>query len=287
MSKFTYITDTHFSSSSNVRTGNYLEDLLEKLEFVVNKTNELDAVLLHGGDLFDKPTVTDFVKFKVLDILEKLKYPMLVIPGNHDSLFNDFFARKDQTSLNLLTKSSKVELLNGTKEYSDCFVSSKVPVITRGKPQIVLIHGFLNTSDTWNIGFDQIQTKDKSFILLGHDHTPHEDLKYGESLILRKGSFTRAIREDSSDRIPVMLSININKDDLTYTEIPISVAKPVELLFKDKLDRVQKSDITYEDLVKKIQEINLQEDSLMDSLRLVTQDKRTLDYLENTLKIIY
>ena len=52
MMQFVFITDTHITSSSKVRTGDVVDDIAAKLQYVVDYCNNHDAILLHGGDLF-------------------------------------------------------------------------------------------------------------------------------------------------------------------------------------------------------------------------------------------
>ena len=100
--EYIFITDLHFNSSSNVRTGEFLSDLTSKLSYVVEKSNEWDATILIGGDIFDKPSVPDFVKSELIKTLKLAKHTPWAIYGNHDSLFNNV-EKNFKTSLESLS----------------------------------------------------------------------------------------------------------------------------------------------------------------------------------------
>ena len=73
MAKFIAITDIHISHKSNVRTGDLLEDLENKLKYVRDYCNKEDAQLIIPGDVFDKATVPDFVKSRLAPIFLSFK----------------------------------------------------------------------------------------------------------------------------------------------------------------------------------------------------------------------
>lgn len=148
MTDFVFITDLHITTISRVRSGDYLKDLCKKLQYVVDYCNNNNAMLLMGGDIFDKATVPDYVKSEFAAVLSNCKIKPRAICGNHDRLW-------DNPEYNYRT-SYYVEVSHGlfedlkTEDLGDVILTSEVPVITRNKPQIVMFHGFLNQETTDN-----------------------------------------------------------------------------------------------------------------------------------------
>lgn len=281
---FIHITDTHFALTSNVRTGDLLDDLLIKLDYVINKANEWNCMILHSGDFFDKPTAPDIVKTKLLRSLRNLKHPLVTIPGNHDRLFGSD-ERYDRTSLSVMEEAGALKILRSPLELEDCVITTGKPVVDTpsGKPQIVLFHGFLNQEDGLNTFFCQdILTDQRCLVLLGHDHSPYPSVPYRNSIILRPGSFLRGVRNDSSDRIPTFLRIGVRKGDFILKTYPIEVAKQVELLFKRKLAVLEKSDVSYTELIYALKQSSEEQMTLSKALKLVTSDN-IVEFIESKI----
>lgn len=286
MSRFVFTTDWHFAPTSNVRAGDYLQDLCDKLQYVIKFTNDHDAVLLDGGDFFDKPTVPDFVKTKLLILLKGLKKPMIGVRGNHARLYNnDEF--NDRTSLTMIAAAGVAVELDevGTIEYDDCILTSELPLTTKDKPQILIRHGFLNKEDGLNtVMLDSIQADSESVVLLGHDHVEYDPLVYKGATIYRPGSASRGIRNDSALRIPKLLYIVVEDGKIRVESYEIETAKQVELIFKDKQNKLQKTSISsYEDIINQIKGATKTQENLQECLKMVTDDA-AIAYIDNAIE---
>lgn len=285
--KFTFITDTHFTSSSNVRAGDFHKDQMDKLQWCVDFTNENDAILLCAGDVFDKPSVADFVKTDVLHILKQLNHPMITIYGNHDILWASE-ERNYRTSLALTEETEFVKVLKDDMEVDGVILTKNKPLLSKDKPQIMLYHGFLNIEDGVNtVNLTDLQCDTPSLVLLGHDHCVYEDLQYKGSTVIRPGSFTRGIRTDSADRIPEILLIEVEGTQFKVTKHPILAAKQVELLFKSKTRSVEKSQVSYNEIIEQLKKSQMEENSLIEAVKLVTDDQRVHGYIENAVQEQY
>jgi DNA repair exonuclease SbcCD nuclease subunit len=251
--KFLALIDTHFALSSNVRTGDYLDDLLTKFIWCIDYANSHDLTITISGDVFDKPTVPDEVKSRVIEVMRLAKHKVLGISGNHDRLYGsaEYHYR---TSLNLLEQSGVFSLIDEPVEYEDCVLFSSRPMVNHpsGKPILNLYHGFLNQEDGLNtFELTDIFSDTNNIVVLGHDHTPHEPTHYKNTTVYRPGSFVRAIRNDSSARVPEALHIEFENNKPVVKTIPIEVAKPVELLFKHKVLLQQKTTVSsYSEIVE-------------------------------------
>lgn len=257
-----FITDTHFRISSNVREGDSLQDLADKLKFVVDYCNLNDAILLHGGDVFDSPSVPDMVKNKIAPIFKKLKKDCFALSGNHCQLYNNP-EYNYKTSFQTFVATGVLKSLDGvTVDLGELIITNELPVIQRNKPQIVVYHGFLNQEDGKNtFHFQDIApgVTDQVYILLGHDHCVYDPLPYLDSIkFFRPGSFNRQTREQESMRIPQLMHIRCSNGQLKYKMVPIASARPAEEVFKTKLLTVTKAQQrnSYDDIIAQIRSAN-------------------------------
>lgn len=251
---FVFVTDLHITSNSRVRSGDVVKDLKDKLQYVVDYCNANDAILLIGGDLFDKPSVPDYVKSELAPVLRSAKHIPIAVSGNHDRLYdNPEFNFK--TSYNVWDSHGLIKSIdNDFVDLGDVIITGGLPIKTEGKLHIALYHGFLNQEDGRStLRFDDIQTEDQTYILLGHDHVEYEPLQYKDNIkIFRPGSFLRGIRHDAQYRNPMMLHIRVT-DKLQYKMVPIK-CRDFNEIFKTKEAKVTKSqkESTYEDIINQI-----------------------------------
>lgn len=281
--QFIFITDLHITTQSNVRTGDYLSDIIKKLEFTVDYANKHDATILIGGDLFDKPSVPDFVKSAVGQVFQKAHWPIYCIWGNHDQLYSTH-DKDDKTSYQLLCQFGVIRNLE-TEDYGDFVLTSKKPLQTIGKPQLAMFHGFLNQEDKgWEVMFPDITIKDQAMVLLGHDHVPYEPLEYGSVRVIRPGSFTRVTRETASFRTPVLVHILVNTEDpnrvFKFKLVPIEAARTPEEVFKEKKETISAEEKgSYEEIVKSLMSVEQQDLTLMGAVNSVA-DAETAAYIK-------
>ena len=136
-------------------------------------------------------------------------------------------------------------------------LTSTLPVVSQGKPQIVLFHGFLNQEDGQNtLHFADIQTDEPTYICLGHDHVEYEPYVHGTSVkIFRPGSLLRGIRQDSQLRQPKLLHIRVKEGKLQNKSVPIPCRSHEEIFstkeFKNSKAEVHKS---YDEIISQIRD---------------------------------
>lgn len=266
---FVFITDTHFNNTSNVRTGDLLDDCVRKLDFVVDYTNKHDATLLLGGDVFDKSQVSDKVKNRIATCLKRLKYKAFAIEGNHDRRYDnsEYF---DQTSLGNLVITGVVRLLT-EEEYPEVHLTSIKPMKTIGKPQIGMFHGFLNVEDGQNtVYLSDLMIKDNALALLGHDHLVYDPLVIGTVKVIRPGSFLRGIRNDTQLRDPKLVHIKVINGELKIKHVSVEGRDCAEI-FKTKKVTISKADRirTYDKIINQIRNSESNDMSLNQALNAV------------------
>ena len=256
MKDFVFICDLHITGQSKVRSGDVLEDIANKLEYVVSYCLANKATLLIGGDVFDKPSVPDYIKSRLAPILMKLRGDIYCVAGNHSRLYdNPEFNYK--TSYNVWESHGVIKDLDSIEgvDFNEVYLTGQKPIITRGKPQIVVYHGFLNQEDGRNtLYYTDIQTTDPTYILLGHDHVEYEPLQYTSNVkIFRPGSFLRGIRQDAQYRTPIMVHIRANGEKLSFKNVPIQ-CRDFNEIFKTKEAKVTKAQVadTYDNIISQI-----------------------------------
>lgn len=273
MRQFCFITDLHITSSSRVRTGDVVEDVASKLQFVVDYCNANDAILLIGGDIFDKPCVPDFVKSRMAPIFKQLKNPVYAIPGNHSMLYsNPEYTYKTSYAV-WVSHGILNDLEQGDVDLGDCVLTSKLPLTTKGKPQILVYHGFLNKEDgPWSVHFDELVTSDPTYVLLGHDHVVYEPVELSPTVkVFRPGSLLRGIRNDEQLRVPQILHIRLKDNKFQYKMAPISCRDSYEI-FKSKESKISNSEHknTYDVIINQIRSAQSSDLSFEEALHQVT-----------------
>lgn len=110
--KFLYFADSHFTATSpKNRTDNLFEASIAKLGEIAGLCRQLEVdFVLHGGDFFDRPDVTDLVAGQVASLVKKAGVPFFVVPGGHDLYGNNIDSVR-RTKLGLFKQAGLVELL--------------------------------------------------------------------------------------------------------------------------------------------------------------------------------
>jgi DNA repair exonuclease SbcCD nuclease subunit len=85
--KFLYVTDTHIRGTTpKNRLDVYAETLKNKLKEVIDlANNERVDLILHGGDVFDRPDLAPNVVGQFAKLFMKATMPIYVVAGNHDT----------------------------------------------------------------------------------------------------------------------------------------------------------------------------------------------------------
>ncbi|MEN9405746.1 MAG: hypothetical protein RLZ12_30 [Bacillota bacterium] len=111
--RFLYLTDTHIRGTSpRSRTDDFPKALKKKLQQVSDlvKERQIDYVL-HGGDIFDRPTMAPAVVRDFIAILRSFERPIYAICGNHD-IYGHNPSTVNRTMLGLLEAMGLVHLLS-------------------------------------------------------------------------------------------------------------------------------------------------------------------------------
>lgn len=285
MSRFIFITDLHLTTSAPVRTGDPLQDCLDKVCYVIEKANALDAQILIGGDIFDRPTIPYEAYTKVCKVFQKAKIVPIAVKGNHDQLFrSDDNDRK--TTLNNAFSLGILQELNGTfmMEDQSCILTSDPKDLGHASPQILMYHGFLNTKDGKLTVYadDLSMATAPTLVLLGHDHVEYDPVQIGSCTVFRIGSLFRDQRVVTSNRTPKMLYIEVENGQFR-TELLEVPARSVTDIFRETSGKVTTEvSSDYDTLISEFKNISEEDNDLMPLVSRVA-DGPVYQYIENLL----
>jgi len=251
--KILYITDTHVSSRKPIcRTDNYLEIGLSKLRYIakIAKDNSDIKFVIHGGDLFETPDVSNKIAGDVVEIFQSIGKPVVFNIGSHDTYSynpDSYMYGK----LNLFSKHDWFYILENKEfnyKYHDCDINVfgishglenetamfndklklRLPEHDRKKViNIVTIHGMLfnNNVNMKNKLFlkaiHELDFKNVDVVLSSHYHPGYPVYKKHDCWYANPGGMMRNTINDV-DRIPQYCIINIKKGVIQckYYKIP-------------------------------------------------------------------
>lgn len=278
-----FVTDLHITTSAPFRVGDPLSDVLSKLEYVIEYANARDALILIGGDVFDKPTIPYEAYTRVCSVFRKAKYTPLAIKGNHDQLFRCDDNDKKTTLYNAFSIGVLKEL-NGTVDLGSCYVTSDKCLVNRDKPQILVFHGFLNIKDGKHTLYvdDLSGITTRTLVLLGHDHVEYDPVTIGQCDVYRIGSLFRNRRVETSDRNPKMLFVEVSGNNF-ITELVSVPCKSVTEIFRETSGKADKSeDSDYTELISELSRINGEDIDFMSIINKVATPQ-VADYIGGML----
>ena len=255
MSKIYFIPDVHLQEQSpRSRKDNYPSVVLEKLEYIVDYVNKIDGMTIFLGDVFNAVNMPTNYLYRCVDVFKKFNKKPYIIYGNHDIPRNNQDLM-DRSPLGLLVNTSLVEELRHLElegrvvidgfHYTEAITQAKLLTSTvTPMKKICVAHMFyedafaqehnLHTNEAIELGYD--------YYVLGHDHTPYEDICVGNSTIYRVGSLTRGTANDKQlirDKV-YMLENDTETDTFTKISIPCLPARDVfrETVFLRKEEKI-------------------------------------------------
>lgn len=110
--RFLYLTDTHIRGTSpRSRTDDYQQTLKQKLTEVKELVQRRKVdIVLHGGDIFDRPNLSPAVVRDFVQLFQQFEVPIYAVAGNHD-MYGHNPSTLDRTMLGLLDALGIIRLL--------------------------------------------------------------------------------------------------------------------------------------------------------------------------------
>ena len=84
--RFLFFTDTHIRGTNpQNRKDNFYNTLQLKIRevFDIARQNDVD-IILHGGDIFDRPDISPSLVREFALLLNEYSFPIYAVAGNHD-----------------------------------------------------------------------------------------------------------------------------------------------------------------------------------------------------------
>lgn len=269
--KFVFMTDLHGRANNPIsRTDNFPEAILKKCDWVVNYANQIDAVILCGGDWLQRPDTSPNFIAALAKILMKAKRGVYSVLGNHD-MYSYNIESFTRTPLYLLFACNIIKLLSDKDtlfcdEDTDIHVTgvSSHPMLDKNgnvkdylAPDdleinadkknfyIHIVHGFL-ADKQWpqsvphTLIEDTVLKNHADVVLTGHEHTGYNIIEKeweGHKIIYcNPGSLARVTAGvgDMRDDVRVAL-IDTNNKAQPVSLISVPVRKAEDVIDRERL----------------------------------------------------
>ena len=234
--KIAIVGDTHITEYIRERQDNYLNAVISKLEYIAENNDKV--IIL--GDLFDRPTNSDYLFYRVYSLMKRHEGKFISILGNHDIIKHNYNSL-NKTTIGSLAKTGVLQVemdkftLGGT-EFVVSLCNREMCKIDRDETneKILLGHNYLELDEAESFTKDEIRHLNYKLVFLGHDHKPYEDIFLGSSILIRMGSLTRKdTQEYNKDRDIQYVQYNTRTGDYYYQILPKEIAKPSSVVYYD------------------------------------------------------
>jgi len=258
--KFLFFTDTHIRGTNpQNRKDNFIETLHHKMREVLSiATHNKVDVILHGGDIFDRPDISPSLVRDLIILLKDFSFPIYAVAGNHDvygqnphTLHRTMLGLLDGIGIiKIIKPKEKIYFSDGTKkiqltgqsyfygidtpEYLDSYIVEKDPDVDFA---IHMVHGMLLDKPFFEgmayTLINNIVSTEADITLSGHYHTGFDIKCIDDKYFINPGSLVRINNSlGEFSRRPKVVIIDI-EDNIKITELPLKSCQPGE----DVLDR--------------------------------------------------
>lgn len=114
MAKYIFLADTHIKGVNPCnRKGDYYKDIMTKIKEVIDIAKEKGAdAIIHSGDLYDSPNVSNLMVDDFIDMVEKSNIQWYIVPGNHDMISHNWSLSKASSLAHIFRRSKLIHKLN-------------------------------------------------------------------------------------------------------------------------------------------------------------------------------
>ncbi len=267
--RIVFFTDMHikFNKPSSRLDINYLDTCLKKLNFIIKTTNNLNPdIVIFGGDLFDKPNISNSTIIDTIKEISNLQKPLYVVIGNHDIMgYSKDSLYSSAIGILIETKVCKLleeEIIGNVRiKAMHCYDKEVFDDIKQGYLNILVAHKpITNINIPSKIDLTNLLTINKYDIILSGDiHMPHL-IEYNNKYFINPGAAVRTSLVEK-EREPKFLVLDIT-DKITYKLITIPHQKNIFISTANKTNVLDDSFITdYIDKINKtkVEKISLEE----------------------------
>lgn len=251
--RFLFFTDTHIRGTSpQNRKDNFFETLQKKIKEVLDiAIKEKIDVILHGGDIFDRPDVSPALVRELVILLSKYPIPIYAVAGNHD-IYGQNPLTVNRTMLGLLDGMGIIKLIQPGEKL--IFEDGPRKVQLTGQPYfygidgefkrqsymiekshdvdfaIHMVHGMLLERPFFQgmayTLIEEIAGTQADITLTGHYHTGFNTKIIDGKFFINPGSLVRINNSlNELSRMPKVVIIDIG-DNIKITEMNLKCALP-------------------------------------------------------------
>lgn len=293
MAKIGIVIDPHITDRHRCRQDNFLEAVLNKLEYVAQNN---DYVLI-GGDLFHTNHNPNYIFYRVYKLFTKYQGKFHAIPGNHDLLHNNWNSLEKTTigslavtgALNLHFKTFKID--GCTFQPSHVMKDLESIPVDEENNKILIGHNYLEMAlaPKESLTKEEIRKLNYNLVFLGHDHCPYDEEFIGNSTLIRMGSLTR-IDTQRYNKERKIYYYQLDTKTLEYEKLEVPCKPTKEVYSQEAFDRIGRKteDVTFiqiGDVLKKFQKQTRGVNSLDERLRKIATEKE-VEYIK-TLHDMY
>jgi len=254
--KFLYLQDSHIKGvNPSSRKGDYYRDIMVKIDEVIalSKKLKVDCVI-HGGDLFDSPKVSNLIVDDFIDKVERAKIDWYILPGNHDEEGHNWKNSKGTSLAHIFRRSKFIHemaeirrgdyQIKGFRYFHNIEEEIKQGLLLNAEVQfpltIAITHAMITLKpfhpDVLHIVAKDINT-DFDVILCAHYHEPWGIKEVNGTKFVNIGCFGRKSINEAVVN-PAVLLIETDPK-LSMKIIELKSAKPEEEVFD--MDRIEKA----------------------------------------------
>lgn len=251
-----YMTDTHIRGTSpRSRMDDYPQTLKKKLMEIQKIIHHQQVdIVLHGGDVFDRPNLSPAVVRDFVQLFQEFEVPIYAVAGNHD-MYGHNPATLNRTMLGLLDTLGIIHLLNegdripiekeGYKvqlsgqafhydlDKRDIDLDYYVTNDTEADYCIHMVHGMLvDRNLPEGVAYTSLEQLDPSrmadILLTGHYHAGFPIQRQSGKYMINPGALARVNNHSSEmNRMPQVVLIDL-KEDIEIQLLTLSSAKAGE-----------------------------------------------------------
>jgi len=243
--KILYYQDSHgYGRNSANRLGNYYEDWLNKIREVHSIAKEYKCKkIIHGGDLYENPVVSNLMVDDFIDIVEETGIPEYIVWGNHDLIGHNIETSQGSSLAHCFRRSKLIKPLGVIEDKTCCIhgidyshdveqylKTEEFIGTTEDQWHIIIAHAFITPKpffkEVAHVVCDDIKTN-ANLVLVAHYHNVWNK-KVGNTEYLDIGCLGRLnINEHKID--PSVLILDTEKR--SYEIIKLKSAKPGSEVF--------------------------------------------------------
>lgn len=313
--KFVFMTDLHGRANNPISRKDFFPDtILKKCEWVVNYANQMDAVILCGGDWLQRPDTSPNFIASLAKILMKARRGVYSVLGNHDiySYNIDSFTR---TPLYLLFACGIIKLLTNKPtvfagedgKYIEVTGVSSHPMLDKNHEtkdyvlkgremrddtfRIHVVHGFL-ANKKWpdqvphTLIDDTTEENCADVILTGHEHSGYNVIEKETSVsgnthfitYCNPGSLARVTAGVGDMRDDVRIALIDNNAVCKVSLISVPCKKAEDVLDREKLVEEKKQSHSIEAFAVKL--ANIQNADAEDTVRYSSAIEMLTEYVK-------